>query len=229
MPEWLKREGDNKDKPIEIKPEDIQKAMEPKLKEVSDGINKSIDDKLAPIAAFFADQKKEKEEAAARAAEAKRKENQKDLEVQPEDWITDPEGAFDKKVTPLVQTVQAQSAMLMRDKVLKNMDYYATDPTFAAKVDALIDAQPLANRSNSNVILNAYKSVHYDMQDQIKEGKIKSFASMASLSNNGTSNRGTEDKDKNDTALSEEEKRYARRMGLTEEQWVAGRRELEYV
>lgn len=227
---WMQRDKkDNNSSVIEIKPEDIQKAMEPKLKEIQTGLSTDLDTKLSPIMEFINNQKKEKEAADAEKSKQQRQQQQDDLEVKPEDFITDPEGSMNKKLTPIVQAVQAQSAMLMREKTLGKMDYYSTDPAFAAKVDTLLDSQPLHMRANAAVILNAYKSVFFDMQQEIKDGKIKSFASQASLSNNGTGGPSSGDKKDDPAVLSADEKAYAKKMGLTEEQWIAGKRELEYV
>lgn len=231
MPEWMQREQGNRDqKAIEIKPEMITDAMKPQMDAFKKEFGESIDAKLAPIADFLKAQKDKDEAERAKQQQQQRQQKKDDLEINPEDWITDPEGTTRKMLTPLQETVMAQSAIIMREKVLGKMDYYSSDPAFAAKVDALIDAQAPVNRANSSVIMNAYKSVHYDLQDDIKTGKIKSIAAASGLSNNGQGGHsGEKKKDDDVTTLSAEEKNYARKMGLSEEDWVRGKRELEYV
>jgi len=229
---WLRREDDGEggNKEIEIKPEDFSKALKPELDSIKSGLSTELDAKLAPIAAYIAKQQ-EKDDA----AEADRKRQQEarsreDSEIKPEDYLTDPDGVMDKKLGPIVNVVRTQSAIIMRDKVLGKMEYYASDPEFQSKVDALIDAQPIENRANAAVIMNAYKTVHYDFIDKIKEGKVKTLASAANMNGNSTGGHsGNNNSKEDDKTLSSEEKAYARKMGLTEEQWIQGRRELEYV
>lgn len=230
--EWMQREKKEDQKAIELKPEDIQKLIKPDMDKLKTDMDAALDAKLAPMNQFFKEQKEAREEAARRQAAADKKGEKEKLEVSPEDWITDPEEATRKTVSMemgnLKEVVGQQSAIIIRDKVLGKMDYYSSDPAFQSKVDALIDSQPLANRANSQVVMNAYKSVHYDMRKEIEEGKVKSLASMTSL-NGGRQTVDTDNKDGKDAALSAEEKNYAAKMGLTEKQWQDGKRELEYV
>jgi len=132
---------------------------------------------------------------------------------------------------PVVESQGALIAMYQRKELLGQMDYYASDSDFKAKVDALIDAQPLANRSNSGVIMNAYKSVYFDMRKEIEEGKIKSLASINSGSGRG-SNQDTGGKSSSDgdgVIMTAEEKAYARKLGIPEASWIKQKKELEYV
>jgi hypothetical protein len=111
------------------------------------------------------------------------------------------------------------------------MDYYASDPTFKNKVDQLIDSQPLHLRANAGIIMAAYKNTFYDMQQEIKDGKIKSQASLLSNSGGGTGGHSGSSSDKftSDDTMSDEEKSYARKLGISEKDWTATRKELEYV
>lgn len=232
MPNWMQREGSegNKNNNIEIKPEDIQKAIKPDLDSMKTGFSTELDTKLAPIAAYIARQQEREEETERQRVAAENRQSRESSEIKPEDYLTDPDGVMDKKLGPILNVVQAQSAIIMRDKVLGKMEYYASDPEFQNKVDALIDAQPIGNRANAAVIMNAYKSVHYDFQDKIKEGKVKTIASGTNMSGNSTGGHSGSSSDaKDDKTLTADEKKYARNMGLTDEQWIEGRRELEYV
>jgi phage I-like protein len=229
---WLQRnrsaEGNQTDD-IEIKPEQFSAALKPELDTFRSSIGTEMDTKLSPILEFINQQKADREAAAARAAAAQRTQQQSELEIQPEDYITDPEGVMNKRLKPLQDTIAAQSAIIVRDKTLSKMDYYSSDPTFAAKVDALIDSQPLNLRANASVVMNAYKSVFFDMKDEIASGKIKSQASAANFSNGGTGNHSGKDSESNADVLSAEEKHYAAKLGLTEADWIKSKRELEYV
>jgi hypothetical protein len=119
----------------------------------------------------------------------------------------------------------------MRKETLDKMDYYSSDPEFKNRVDKLIDSQPLHLRSNAGIIMAAYKNTHYDMQQEIKDGKVKSQASLLSNAGGGTGGHSGSSSDKftdNDT-MSEEEKNYARKLGISEKDWTATKKELEYV
>jgi hypothetical protein len=222
--DWFQRKKDNGE--IEINKEAVADIVKPQLEEMKTGFETSIDSKLKPVIDFFQAQKAEKEEIERqRAAKEKKEEN----EVDPTDWITDPENAVDKKMRPILEQNAALASIVVKNEVLGKMDYYSTDPTFKAKVDALIDAQPLSSRANSAVIMHAYKSVHYDMRQEIAEGKIKSQASLASNASTGTGGHSGGDKDKADDTLSAEEKMYAKKLGIKESDWVNTRKELEYV
>lgn len=232
MPNWVGSARDTKDdlKNIEINPEDIQAAVKPELDSLKTELSTTIDTKLKDITEFIAQQKQEREENARKEAEAQRRQAREDADPDDTDFIADPKNAVARMINPLKETIQAQNAIIVRNEVLGKMDLYSTDPQFKVKVDALLDAQPLATRANAAIVMNAYKSVYFDEKDAIKEGKYKTIASMANLSNNGTGGHSGESKDKDkDNTLTDEEKRYARNMGLTDEQWIQGRRELEYV
>lgn len=230
MPAWMKRDDGtegNGDKPTfgEIKPEDMQKAVKPLL----DQMKADHDASMKPMLEFFQQQKEEREEAARKVAEAARKQQKDDNAIQPEDWITDPMNATRKMMEPLQQTNATLAAIIVRDKTLGKMEHYGDNPAFAAKVDALIAAQPLVNQSNAQVIMNAYKSVHYDMRAELEEDRKKKEASGATFSNNGTGGHSGKSGESNPDVLSPEEKAYAAKLGISDADWIKSKRELEYV
>jgi hypothetical protein len=224
--DWFQRKKESGE--IEINDEGIKNVIKPQLDSMKTEFESTIDSKLAPVLEYFTNQKKEKEDAI-RAAEQRKK--QDDLEIQPEDYIIDPQGVIDKKLKPLQERSDIMAAILVRKEILGSMDYYSTDPAFKAKVDSLIDSQPLSQRSNSALVMNAYKTAVYDHLDQIKEGKIKSQASLASNASSGTGGYigSKQERQQESDELSPEEKIYARKLGIPEKDWASTRRELEYV
>ena len=224
--DWLTRKKESGE--IELNNDAVTGIVKPQLAAMKTEFNSSIDTKLQPVLDFFKQQKEEKAERERQAAAKARKD---ELETDPTDWITDPESAVDKKIRPLQETIQAQNAIIMRGQTLDKMDYYASDPIFKNKVDALIDSQPLYLRSNAGIIMAAYKNTFYDMQQDIKDGKIKSQVSLLSNSGGGTGGHSGSASDKftSDDTMSEEEKTYARKLGISEKDWAATRKELEYV
>jgi hypothetical protein len=205
---------------IEFKPEMIEAAMKPHLEAQEQRYSAMMDEKLKAVNDFFAQQTRQQEEHQRRQqAEA---ENPGEI-----DWYGDPSGAMDKKLQPLIRSQQAANAMLMINETLGDMDYYKSDPEFKAKVLAKINTQPLQLRSNADIILNCYKLVAYDEREAIKEGKYKSILGAASTTGTGahTGSRSEEDEVKMDDT----EKMYAKKMGISEADWIKSKKTLEYV
>lgn len=223
--DWLQRKKETGE--LEVNNEGVTALIKPQLDTVKKDIETSMDAKFKPMLDFIEAQKTERAEAERqRAAKARRDE----LETDPTDWITDPESAVDKKIRPLQETIQAQNAIIMRKETLDKMDYYSSDPAFKNKVDQLIDSQPLGLRANAGIIMAAYKNTFYDMQQDIKDGKIKSQASLLSNPSGGGGHSGSAaDKFTSDETMSAEEKEYARKLGISEKDWTATKKELEYV
>lgn len=205
---------------IEIKPEMITEAVKPQFDAFKTEIGTQMDEKLKAVNEFFAAQNREREQAQRR----KQAEEETPEEI---DYFSDPAGAIDKKIAPLVRSQQAATAMLMINEVLGEMDYYKSDPTFKAKVLAKINSQPLQMRANADIILNCYKLVRFDEDEAIKEGKYKSMAGAASTSGTG-GHSGTRREDEEIT-ISDEEKVYAKKMGISDADWVKSKKTLEYV
>jgi len=224
--DWLQRKKETGE--LEVNNEGVTALMRTELDTVKKDIETSMDAKFKPMLDYIESQKAEKVEVERQRAAKARKD---ELETDSTDWITDPELAVDKKLKPLQETIQAQNAIIMRGQTLDKMDYYVSDPAFKNKVDQLIDSQPLHLRANAGIIMAAYKNTFYDMQQDIKDGKIKSQASLLSNSGGGTGGHSGSSSDKftdNDT-MSDEEKNYARKLGISEKDWTATRKELEYV
>jgi hypothetical protein len=205
---------------IEIKPELIEAAMKPHLDAQEARYSAMMDEKLKAMNDFFADHNRRQQEAA-------RKQQADDDTINDMDYINDPGSAIDKKLAPLIRNQQAANAMIMINETLGEMDYYKSDPEFKAKVLAKINSQPLALRSNADIILNCYKLVRFDEDAAIKEGKYKSIIGAASTS--GTGGHSGSSKEAAEVVLSDEEKSYAKKMGIKEEDWIKSKKTLEYV
>jgi hypothetical protein len=227
--EWMKRaREENPLEGIEIKPEVIQKAMKPDLDAMSTKFGSDVDAKLAPIMEYIQQQKADREAAQAAAARARKQQTDEENAIDDTDYITDPQNAFKKLLKPMQDRNDAMAALLVRKEVLGEMEYYA-DPKFKQAVDALIDSQPMNLRSNSSVVMNAYKSVYFDKQQEIKDGTIKSRVSMTNFSGNGTGAHAGDSTEKKERVLSDTEKHYARKLGVSEAEWIKAEKELEYV
>lgn len=229
MPKWFKNDQEE-DRPranveqdvrnIELKPEIVSEAIKPHLDSFRGEVTSVIDEKLKAVNEFFAAQNHQR-------AEQIRK-NQQDAEsVDDIDYINDPSTAIDKKLAPIIRQQQAANAMLMINETIGEMDFYKSDPEFKAKVLAKINSQPLALRSNADIILNCYKLVRYDEDAAIKEGKYKS--ALGGASTNGTGGHSGSSKEGTEVTISDEEKVYAKKMGVSEADWVKSKKTLEYV
>lgn len=205
---------------IEIKPEIISEAMKPHLDSFRTEIGSTIDEKLKAVNDFFAAQNQQRQEHL-------RRQQQESENVDELDYINDPGTAIDKKLAPLIRNQQAANAMLMINETLGEMDYYRSDPEFKAKVLSKINSQPLSLRANADIILNCYKLVAYDEREAIKEGKYKSILGAASTT--GTGGHSGSSKKEDEVTISDEEKVYAKKMNISEADWVKSKKSLEYV
>lgn len=231
-PRWLKNEEDEAEqqqkrkdtqadiKGIEIKPEMLSEAMKPHLDSFRTEIGSTMDEKLKAVNEFFAEQNRAREAAA-------RKKTQDEDTPEETDFLLDPGGAIDKKLAPLIRSQQAANAMIMINETIGEMDYYKSDPEFKAKVLAKINGQPLQLRSNPDIIMNCYKLVRYDEDQAIKDGKYKSVLGAASTTGTG-GHTGRETKE-DEITISDEEKSYAKKMGISEADWIKSKKTLEYV
>jgi len=220
MAGWIKRaveEEEEQEKPraIELKPEQVRDAIKDDLDKIH-ASSKAITD-------FIAEQKAERQAAQDAEAAKQRKESETVGEF---DFLTNPEEAMNKKLRPIAESNAVMASMFVRREVLEHQEYY-DDPEFKKRVDTMIDQQPLQNRLDRSVIMNAYKVVRFDAMKEIEEGKIKSSLSA------GGGNRGSrrDDKDSGDgeITMSQEEKSYARKLGVSEKDWISQKKEMEYV
>jgi hypothetical protein len=179
-----------------------------------------MDEKLKVVNDFFTRHNQQQEEQ-------QRKQQNENESPSDLDYINDPGGSIDKKLAPLIRSQQAANAMLMINETLGEMDYYKSDPEFKAKVLAKINSQPLGLRSNPDIILNCYKLVRYDEDSAIKEGKYKSMLGAASTG--GTGSHSGARTESAEVTISDEEKVYAKKFGISEADWVKSKKTLEFV
>lgn len=231
-PRWLKNEEAEAERSsseaakkdlgqIEIKPELITEAVKPHFDSFRTEISNTMDEKLKAVNEFFAEQNRTREAA------ARKKQTEEDTPEET-DFLVDPSSAIDKKLQPLIRSQQAANAMIMINETIGEMDYYKSDPEFKAKVLAKINGQPLQLRSNPDIIMNCYKLVRYDEEQAIRDGKYKSMLGAASTSGTG-SHSGSREAKEDEVTISDDEKVYAKKMGISETDWVKSKKTLEYV
>lgn len=206
---------------IEIKPEMLTEAIKPHMETMRTEFSNSMNERLKSVDEFFAAKNREAEEV--RRRQQTEHETPDDM-----DYINDPGGAIDKKLAPLIRNQQAANAMLMINDTLGEMDYFKSDPEFKNKVMSKINQQPLQLRSNVDIIMNCYKLVAYDEREAIKEGKYKSVLGAASTSGTG-GHSGSSSSKADEVTMTDEEKVYAKKMDIKEEDWIKSKKMLEYV
>jgi len=186
---------------------------------------------LLDMASSIAEEKAEK---AKKLREAEAKKTLEENEISEEDWLIDPKGAAERLVAQRTQGTNTATMMLAarmaRKETFEDVEqypYYAGD--IKAKVDAMIDAQPLNTRHRADVIQNCYKLVAFDHQKEITEGKIQARNSAATFSGSGTGGHSGKAGSEENETLSNEEKFAAKSMGISEDDWKKSKRELTYV
>lgn len=200
------------------------KTMKESQEKDSKRLNTFLDEQEAAKRRRIAD------EAARKAAE-KKESDEKDMD---DLWLTDPKEAarrtFEDQSKGLVEaTINNQSQTLRRqifDDNPNEYEYYTKEnPEFKAQVDALIDQQPLNIRSNPEAIKNAYAIIAHRKAQEIKEGKLKSRFAATSTSSTGT----TSSKDKDTIVLTDLQKKAAKNLGISEEDYGKTAKEMNYV
>lgn len=232
---WFKR-SDGSMSPEEERRNKSDIEIDPaKLKtELSEDFGKHLttfqseqDEKLKPVLSFVEEMRKEREERLAAEQRERIAKANKENEVDDTDFLLDPSKAIDKKLQPTQMAVLSLAARAARREVLDEKEYYHGE--IKAKVDQMIQAQPLAQQSNSNVIENCYKLVMFDHQKDIAEGKIKSRNNAASFESNGTGGASGKGKSDSEEELSQDEKHAAKALGISEKDWQSNKKELTYV
>lgn len=215
----------NNDTDIELKPAEVKAKLD-KL-DVLESKVAQLDDmkKTSDRMSSFLDAQ---EEAGRRrkAQELADKAN-KNKEQNSEDWITDPQKAFNDSTRPLVENQLRTSSRLLRKEIFDEnpaeFEFYTG--RFKDMVDAHINALPLTALNDPDSIKNCYYVVYGKMQKEIKEGTVKSKFSSASDAN---ARKGEDDKDK-DMVLTDEEKRAAKAFGMDEKSYAESKKEMNYV
>jgi len=238
MPWWKKPSGelvDDKEKPegaVEFKPDDLKKDLESTIDNKLKTFTESITTGLKPMQEMAETVKKEREERERKEAEARRKteaENQTDFETE---FALDPAGATKKYVEQSGQKRDIALIALASRQV--TADTLGTEEYYHGKVktdtDKLIAALPPQFRCDPASIANCYKVAYMDNKKEIDEGKIKSRTSeMTSFGNNGTGAPSGGDRKEADDKLSDDEKRVATMLGLSEKDYASSRKDMSFV
>jgi hypothetical protein len=130
----------------------------------------------------------------------------------------------DNQMSIINKTAMQTSARELRRSIFEDVDnyeYYTGD--LKRRVDEILDREPLANQNNPDVVRNAYKVVAFEHFKDIQDGKLKSRLSTAT-STSTPSNQNQPDPNALPT-LSDDEKREARKMGITEKDWAQSKKE----
>lgn len=238
--DWFRRKdgsmgaGKEQEDSVEFKPEAFKKDMDESLDAKLKTLQEENDKKMKPLLDMATSIAEEKAEKAKKLKEAEDKKTKEENEISDEDWMLDPKGTAERLIAQRTQGTNTATLMLASRMALKETfedaeqyPYYTGD--VKAKVDAMVDAQPLNTRHRSDVIQNCYKLVVFDHQKEIAEGKIKARNSAASLTSTGTGGPSGKGGSGEDEALSNEEKFAAKSMGITEDDWKKSKRELTYV
>ena len=212
---------------IEIDPSKLKEDLSTDFGKHLETFKTEQNEQLKPVLSFVEEMRKEREERIAAEARKKAAETAKENEVDETDWLLDPSKAVEAKLKPTQMAVLSLAARQARREVLEDKEYYFGD--IKNEVDKMIDAQPLAQRSNTNVIENCYKLVMYDKQKDIAEGKIKAKNNSASFESNGTGGHSGKGSGENEEEMSQDEKTAASALGLSEKDWKSSKKELTYV
>ena len=242
MPTWLDRFRETEETPEDKKKREQEELeLKNKLNKVDkiDDVEKSLKEfrtkaegSLNEMSEFLKEQKAEK---ARREAEAKNKKASENKEAEDKDLeelaLTDPVKAAeliaDRKMGPLVAAQINTQSVLLRKQIFDDnpsqFEYYHGE--FKNEVDKLIDNLDIRHKTNPEAIKHCYAIAYFNKQNEIKEGKLKSrFAATSSSSNN---NNNT--KDKETINLNDEQKRAAKALGVSEEEYGKLAREMNYV
>lgn len=232
--EWFRRadgsvtsEKPNDLKDIEFKPEvlkaDIETSLTTKLTEFSSEQEK----KFKPLFDMAATIEADRAAKSNKEAQERSKKQREDNEVTDEDFMLDPSSAVDRKLSGTNTAVKMLAARMAKQDTLGDKEYYHGD--VKSKVDAMLSAQSVDAQCRADVIENCYKVVCFDMQKDIADGKIKAKTSSATFEGGSTGAHSGRDTTEKSDDLTTEEKFVAQKMGISEKDWAASKRELTYV
>jgi len=233
MPKWWsakKEESEEEDEhknDIEIKPPKEVTEKLAKIDNLELGLNELKDKSkvLDRMSSYLDEQDNARQAARAKEAAERAK---KATENQDEEWLTDPQKAFQTAVNPLVAAQINTSSQILRRDIFndgKEFEFYQGD--FKKKVDQYIDQLPLQAKNDPASIKNCYFLVLGQSQAEIRDGKLKSrFAAVTTSNAKDGTNKG-ESSDK--ITLSDEQKRAAARLGVPENKYAARVKEFDYV
>jgi hypothetical protein len=222
-PEEQRRQSDD----IEVDPAKFKTEIATEFKTHLDSYKAEQDEKFKPILEFAEQMRVDRDARIAGEKKTRDAEARKANEVDDTDFILDPSAAVDKKLKGTQTAVLMLAARQARGEVLGEKEYYHGDTK--NEIDKMIEAQPLASQSNTNVIENCYKLVMYDKQKDIADGKLKSKNNAASFASDGTGGHAGKGAGEHEEEMSVDEKFAAKALGLNEADWKKSKKELTYV
>lgn len=212
---------------LEFKPEKFKTELETSVQAKLDALKTGFESSLKPLndmALQIAEDRKVNAERARKAAEAKTSEEN---QITTEDYILDPQAATRRELQPLAIATMKLNAKVARADYLANKEYYHGD--VKAKVDAMIENQPLSNQARADVVENCYKLVLFDYQKDIAEGKLKARNTSGIFEGGSTGGHAGDKTSTAEEELSADEKFVASKMGISDKDWIKSRKELSYV
>lgn len=141
-------------------------------------------------------------------------------------FTDDPDAAFAQRMAPVTGLALATRADYIFDRVIDSQKY---GPVLKDEIKKILANEPLESRIKEDFVLNAYniavarnlESIQND--NNKREGK---FFVEGGRSSSTTLDSSTKDKKPN---LTDEEREYVKKFGMTEEQYVKTKGELKYV
>ena len=220
---WMKKTNDKGEEHVEVKlDDDTQKKLDTALAQ-----NTKMDELVASlkgIQAYVDDQKKEREDAAAKArAAAQAKTNAENDEELQTLILTDPKQAILNGTRDQSMAILMLRADQLKRDVFDDADrfsYYAGE--VKSEIDKLLANQSIQNRNDPSVIENCYYTVLGKHAEEAREGKLKSrFASVSGT--RGTSHGaagGGEDKPEDHLEINDDIRKAARITGISPEDYA---------
>jgi phage I-like protein len=211
---------------IEFKPEQLEAKITENFNSSIEKLRAEQQESLKPLQEMAAAIMAERAERAAKAQRERDAKNHEDNQVSAEDYLLDPEAATRKQLQPVARATMILAAKMAKQETLGEKEYYHGD--IKSKVDAMLANQPLESQTRPDVIENCYKLVMFDHMDAVRDGKIKSRNTSAIFEGGSTGAHSAKEGGETET-LSAEEKQVAKLMDISEKEWIASRKELQYV
>lgn len=150
------------------------------------------------------------------------------------DWGVDADAAFKDRATPLVGMTLKLQAEVIYDRVVAKLE--REDPYFSKlrkEFDEMLSKETnLANKANQMYVENCYNVVFSRHRNEIMRDVRAGTGEFFIETGRGQGNNQTlngENKTDTTKTLNEEEKREAKKFGLTEEKWLETRNKIKFV
>ena len=150
------------------------------------------------------------------------------------DWGVDADAAFKDRATPLVGMTLKLQAEVIYDRVVAKLE--REDPYFSKlrkEFDEMLSKETnLANKANQMYVENCYNVVFSRHRNEIMRDVRAGTGEFFIETGRGQGNNQTlngENKTDTTKTLTEEEKREAKKFGVTEEKWLETRNKIKFV